>query len=60
LVGPGGKYEAYKPVFQGDNAGPHIDATYLAGIKGHCETKEEIISNFPKMVLNERISAPNN
>jgi hypothetical protein len=25
LVGPGGKYEGYKPVFQGDNAGPHID-----------------------------------
>jgi hypothetical protein len=23
LVGPGGKYEGYIPVMQGDNAGPH-------------------------------------
>jgi hypothetical protein len=53
LVGPGGKYEGYKPVFQGDNAGPHIDAAYLAGIKGHCETKgwywEPQASQMPHM-----------
>jgi hypothetical protein len=30
--------EAYKPVFQGDNAGPYIDAAYLAGIKGQWST----------------------
>ena len=28
LVGPGGKYEGYLPVFQGDNAGPHEDTAY--------------------------------
>ena len=28
LVGPGGKYEGYLPVFQGDNAGPHEDTSY--------------------------------
>jgi hypothetical protein len=39
LVGLNGKYEGYTPVFQGDNAGPHIDATYQTAIKGHCETK---------------------
>jgi hypothetical protein len=32
LVGPGGKYEGSEPVFQGDNATPHIDAAYLARI----------------------------
>jgi hypothetical protein len=44
---------SYKPVFQGDNAGPHIDAAYLAGIKGHCETKgwywEPQASQMPHM-----------
>jgi hypothetical protein len=25
LVGPGGEFEGYTPIFQGDNAGPHQD-----------------------------------
>ena len=29
LVGPGGKYEGYKVIFQGDNAGPHREQAYL-------------------------------
>jgi hypothetical protein len=36
LVGPGGKYEGYIPIFQGDNAGPHEDATYKNFVEGHC------------------------
>jgi hypothetical protein len=37
LVGPGGKYEGYIPVMQGDNAGPHEDATYKDWFTGYCE-----------------------
>jgi hypothetical protein len=45
LVGPGGKYESYKPVFQGDNAGPHVDAAYtMSEIKGHCKARDGIES----------------
>ena len=29
LVGPGGKYEGYKVIFQGDNAGPHQEQAYF-------------------------------
>ena len=36
LVGPGGKYEGYTPIFQGDNAGPHQDATFLNAVKSYC------------------------
>ena len=39
LVGPGGKYEGYTPVFQGDNAGPHQDATYVNAVTSYCEAK---------------------
>jgi hypothetical protein len=37
LVSKGGEFEDYLPVFQGDNAGPHIDATYHNFVKEHCE-----------------------
>jgi hypothetical protein len=39
LVGPGGKYEGYTPVFQGDNAGPHQDAKYVKGVTDYCNQK---------------------
>ena len=39
LVGPGGKYEGYTPIIQGDNAGPHQDATFLNLVKQHCAQK---------------------
>ena len=39
LVGPGGKYEGYTPIFQGDNAGPHQDQVFLNGVKSHCNSK---------------------
>ena len=39
LVGPGGKYEGYTPVFQGDNAGPHQNATYVNAVTSYCEAK---------------------
>jgi hypothetical protein len=36
LVGTGGKYEGYLPVFQGDNAGPHVDRVFDSFVKGEC------------------------
>jgi len=39
LVGSGGEFEGYLPVFQGDNAGPHIDSTFHNYVNGHCEAK---------------------
>jgi hypothetical protein len=39
LVGPGGKYEGYIPVFQGDNAGPHQDATFKRCVEDQCSEK---------------------
>jgi hypothetical protein len=39
LVGPGGAYEGYLPVFQGDNAGPHVDGTFHTFVKDFCESK---------------------
>lgn len=39
LTGPGGRYEGYLPVFQGDNAGPHIDAAFLAYVENFCREK---------------------
>jgi hypothetical protein len=38
LVGPGGAYEGYLPVFQGDNAGPHVDGTFHTFVKDFCES----------------------
>ena len=39
LVGDGGEYEGYLPVFQGDNAGPHTDATFHTFVKAFCDSK---------------------
>ena len=39
LVGPGGEYEGYLPVFQGDNAGPHEDATYKQFVVDYCNQR---------------------
>jgi hypothetical protein len=39
LVGPGGPYEGYLPVFQGDNAGPHTDAAFHSFVTEFCEAK---------------------
>jgi Transposase len=36
LIGAGGKYEGYLPVFQGDNAGPHVDSGFDSYVKGEC------------------------
>lgn len=37
LIKPGGEYEGYLPVIQGDNAGPHTDQTYIRYVTGYCE-----------------------
>ena len=39
LVGPGGAYDGYLPVLQGDNAGPHTDGTFHTFVKDFCESK---------------------
>ena len=36
LVGAGGEYEGYLPVIQGDNAGPHTDATFSKFVTDFC------------------------
>ena len=36
LVGPGGKYEGYLPIIQGNNAGPHCDAAFIHFIIDYC------------------------
>jgi hypothetical protein len=36
IIGAGGKYEGYLPVFQGDNAGPHVDSGFDSYVKGEC------------------------
>ena len=33
LVGAGGKYEGYLPVWQGDNADPHVEQSFLTFLK---------------------------
>jgi hypothetical protein len=40
LVSAGGEFEGYLPVFQGDNAGPHIDATYHNFVQDYCESNK--------------------
>lgn len=37
LVKVGGQFAGYKPIFQGDNAGPHQDAEYKKGVENMCE-----------------------
>jgi hypothetical protein len=39
LVGPGGKYEDYVPIFQGDNAGPHQEDRYLKFVTDYCSQR---------------------
>lgn len=39
LVRPGGKYEGYTPIIQGDNAGPHQDAAFVNFCKHYCQEK---------------------
>jgi hypothetical protein len=39
LVSNGGQCNGYFPVFQGDNAGPHIDGTYHDFVNDYCESK---------------------
>jgi hypothetical protein len=39
LVGTGGEFEGYVPVFQGDNAGPHLDNKFVVGVKEFCDQK---------------------
>ena len=40
LVGPGGKYKGYTPVFQGDHARPHCDAVYLNFVNTYCNNND--------------------
>ena len=39
IVGPGGEYEGYLPVIQGDNAGPHQDREFVRSTKEFCDKK---------------------
>jgi hypothetical protein len=39
LVGPGGEFEGYTPIFQGDNAGPHQDKAYMQFVTEYCTDK---------------------
>jgi hypothetical protein len=39
LVGPGGAYNGYLPVFQCNNAGPNVDGSFHYFMKGICESK---------------------
>jgi len=40
LVKPGGKFAGYKPVFQGDRAGPHIEDKFLKYVTDECEKRK--------------------
>ncbi len=39
LVGPGGRFEGYLPMFQGDNAGPHTDAAFFQAMVEYCNAQ---------------------
>ena len=39
LVRKGGLYEGYKVIIQGDNAGPHVDDTYLSYCAAECAAR---------------------
>jgi hypothetical protein len=39
LVSPGGEFEGYTPIIQGDNAGPHQDKAYMKFVTGYCTDK---------------------
>ena len=38
-------YRGYIPVFQGDNAGPHIHADYINFVKDYCEKKWLVVGS---------------
>jgi hypothetical protein len=38
-VGPGGRYEGFIPIIQGDNAGPHEDGTYKSFVQNFCTSR---------------------
>ena len=38
-VSEGGEFEGYLPVFQGDSAGPHIDASYHNSVTEYCASQ---------------------
>ena len=40
LVGPGGDYEGYLPVIQGDNAGPHCDQKFIDFVEDYCSNND--------------------
>ena len=42
LVAPGGVYDCFLPILQGDNAGPHVDGTFHTFVKGFCEKRMEV------------------
>jgi hypothetical protein len=39
LVRPGGEFDGYTPIFQGDNAGPHQDKAYIKCVTEYCTEK---------------------
>jgi hypothetical protein len=39
MIGAGGKYEGYIPVFQGDNAGPHQEESYVRYVTDYCSDR---------------------
>jgi hypothetical protein len=39
LVGPGGEYEGYTVIIQGDNAGPHGESAYIKFVTEYCASK---------------------
>jgi hypothetical protein len=40
LSGPGGRYEGYVPIIQGDNAGPQEDGTLKQSVRDYCSDNE--------------------
>jgi hypothetical protein len=39
LVGHGGEFDGYTPIFQGDNAGPHQDKAHIKFVTEYCTEK---------------------
>jgi hypothetical protein len=37
LVGPGGEYEGFIPILQGDNTGPHGEAEFIRFMTEYCQ-----------------------
>ena len=47
LVGEGGRYEGYKVLVQGDNAGPHKQGSFDEILKEELESRGMILYNQP-------------